>query len=31
MITIHMDNRVVAKGEGDSKGNKCEGGEGDDG
>jgi hypothetical protein len=31
VITIHMDNRVVAEGEGDNKGGKGEGGESNDG
>ncbi len=31
MITIHMDNRVVAEGEGDSEGDEGEGGQGNDG
>jgi hypothetical protein len=33
VITIHMDNRVVAEGKGDSEGNEGEGkgGKGDDG
>ncbi len=30
-IHIHMDNRVVAEGKGDSKGNEGEGSESDDG
>jgi hypothetical protein len=31
VITIHMDNRVVAEGKGNSKGNKGKGGKGNDG
>ncbi len=31
MITIHMDNRVVAEGEGNNEGDESEGGESDDG
>ncbi len=31
MITIHMDNRVVAEGEADNEGDEGEGGESDDG
>jgi hypothetical protein len=31
VITIHMDNRVVAEGKGDNKGNEGKGGKSNDG
>jgi hypothetical protein len=31
VITIHMDNRVVAEGEGDNEGDEGKGGESNDG